>query len=108
MADPPRTTSSITPKSYFFSSTRESFLGYRVAGSYALVLGDPVGPPSDIERTVVEFIAHCHKRGWRVGFHQVGTNSLHIYESLGFRKLRVGDDAIVDLSRFSLTPILFT
>jgi len=90
-------------KSYFFSSTRESFLGYRVAGSYALVLGDPVGPPEDLERTIVQFVAHCHKRGWRVGFHQVGASNLHVYESMGFRKLRVGDDAIVDLSKFSLT-----
>lgn len=90
-------------KSYFFSSTRESFLGYRVAGNYALVLGDPVGPPTDLGRTVTEFVAHCRRRGWRVGFHQVAANCLHVYEALGFRKLRIGDDAIADLTKFSLS-----
>ncbi len=90
-------------KSYFFSSSRQSFLGYRVAGSYALVLGDPVGPDNDLEETIREFVAFCQKRGWRVGFHQVGSGCLRIYEALGFRKLKVGDDAVVDLSTFSLT-----
>jgi len=90
-------------KSYFFSSTRQSFLGYRVAGHYALVLGDPVGPENDAGATIVEFLAFCQKRGWRVGFHQVGAGCLQVYESLGFRKLKVGDDAIVDLSAFSLS-----
>ena len=90
-------------KSYFFSSSRRSFLGYRVAGSYALVLGDPVGPDNDLEQTIREFVAFCQKRGWRVGFHQVGSRCLEIYEALGFRKLKVGDDAVVDLSTFSLT-----
>lgn len=90
-------------KSYFFSSTRQSFLGYRVAGHYALALGDPVGPDDDLTATIGEFVEFCEKRGWRVGFHQVGAEFLGVYESLGFRKLKVGDDAIVDLSRFSLT-----
>ena len=90
-------------KSIFFSSGRQSFLGYRVAGSYALVLGDPVGPENNLAATVDEFISFCEKRGWRVGFHQVGAAALPVYEALGFRKLKVGDDAIVDLSGFSLT-----
>jgi phosphatidylglycerol lysyltransferase len=90
-------------KTYFFSSTRQSFLGYRVAGHYALVLGDPVGPENDAGATIVEFLEFCQKRGWRVGFHQVGAGCLQVYESLGFRKLKVGDDAIVDLSAFSLS-----
>lgn len=90
-------------KSYFFSSSRRSFLGYRVAGSYALVLGDPVGPEDDQGQTIREFVAFCQKCGWRVGFHQVGAGCLRIYEALGFRTLKVGDDAVVDVSTFSLS-----
>ncbi len=89
-------------KSYFFSSSKRSFLGYRVSRSYAIVFGDPVGPAEDRGATIGEFVAHCQKRGWRVGFHQVGDEFMHVYEGLGFRKLKVGDDAIVDLSTFSL------
>jgi phosphatidylglycerol lysyltransferase len=90
-------------KSYFFSASGQSFLGYRVAGNFALVLGDPVGPEEDLAPTIREFVAHCQKRGWRVGFHQAGAGCLPVYESLGFRKLKLGDDAIVDLTQFSLS-----
>lgn len=89
-------------KSYFFSSTRKSFVSYRVSGHYALVLGDPVGPEDDLEATIREFITFCQEHGWRVGFHQVGAGHLPLYEALGFRRLKVGDDAIVDLNKFSL------
>lgn len=90
-------------KSYFFSSNRQCFLGYRVAGHYALALGDPVGPESELESTVTEFRDYCRGHGWRVGFHQVSADHLPIYEGLGFHRLKVGDDAIVDLSKFGLT-----
>jgi phosphatidylglycerol lysyltransferase len=89
-------------KSYFFSKSRQSFLGYRVAGNFALVLGDPVGPESDRRDTIAQFAAFCQSRGWHAGFHQVSAESLATYRELGFRSLKVGDDAIVDLSKFSL------
>lgn len=89
-------------KSYFFSASRRSFLGYRVNNHYALVLGDPVGPAEELESTIEEFVGFCHRQGWRVGFHQVGPSGLPVYEALGFRKLKVGQDAIVHLARFSL------
>ena len=89
-------------KSYFFSSNRNAFLAYRVAGNYALVLGDPVGPETELRATVDQFTDFCRKRGWRVGFHQVSGDHLHIYEALGFHRLKVGDDAIVDVAGFAL------
>ncbi|HBY62064.1 MAG TPA: hypothetical protein DEH78_19770, partial [Solibacterales bacterium] len=90
-------------KSYFFSASRQSFLGYRVAGNYALALGDPVGPGSETPGVIAEFRDFCRAHGWRVGFHQVGADHLAAYEALGFQKLKVGDDAIVDLTKFTLT-----
>lgn len=89
-------------KSYFFSSNRQSFIGYRVAGRYALALGDPVGPQTEFAATISEFRDFCQARGWRVGFHQVSAEHLASYEALGFQRLKVGDDAIVDLDRFCL------
>lgn len=89
-------------KSYFFTANRQSFLGYRVSGHYALVLGDPVGPESELAAAVTEFRDYCRQRGWRVGFHQVSADHLPVYEALGFQRLKVGDDAIVDLDKFTL------
>ena len=89
-------------KTYYFSPDKQCFVGYRVAGNYALVLGDPVGPESEIQAAVAGFTGFCRARGWRVGFHQVSAEHLPVYEALGFHRLKVGDDAIVDLDKFTL------
>ena len=89
-------------KSLFFSRGDRSFIAYRVANDFALTLGDPVGPEEDLPAAIEQFIDMCRRRGWRVGFHQVRGNHLHLYKNLGFRGLRIGDEAVVDLDRFSL------
>lgn len=90
-------------KSYFFTSNGRSFVGYRVAGHFALALGDPVGPGTELAASVTEFRDFCRQRGWRAGFHQVSGEHLSVYEALGFQWLKVGDDAIVDIENFTLT-----
>jgi phosphatidylglycerol lysyltransferase len=89
-------------KTLFFSPSRRAFLAYRVAGSHAVVLGDPVGPEEEIKNTIQSFMVLCEESDWRLGFHQTLPDFLPIYRSLGFKKLKIGDDAIVDLTRFSL------
>jgi phosphatidylglycerol lysyltransferase len=89
-------------KSLFFSPGGHSFLAYRVAGNYALVLGDPVGPDDEAEATIRQFLHFCRRRGWRVGFHQVPAARLELYRKLGFRHVRIGEDALVDLASFTL------
>lgn len=89
-------------KSYFFSPSRQSFIAYRVGANYALALADPVGPEEEMEATIRGFVAFCQEHDWGVAFHQVLPNFLPVYKNLGLRKLKVGEDAIVDLSRFSL------
>ncbi len=89
-------------KSLYFSPSGRGFLGYRVAAGYAIVLGDPVGPPDEIEPLIVDFEAMCRENDWGLAFYQTPFETLALYERLGFRKLKVGEDAIVDLTAFSL------
>ncbi len=89
-------------KSYFFSPSHRCFLAYRVAGNVALTLGDPVGPEEELESTVREFLEMCGENGWGVGFHQTLPDFLRVYQDLRLKKLKIGDDAIVDLASFSL------
>ncbi len=88
--------------SFFFSHSGEAFIAYQVGGHFALVLGDPVGPEDEIGPTIASFIEYCRERGWGVGFHQVGPQYLMHYLRLGLRRIKIGDEAIVDLTRFSL------
>ena len=89
-------------KSYFFSRSQQSFISFRVGGGYAVVLGDPVGPGSEIEPIIQQFIEYCTNNDWRVAFHQTLPDFLPVYKKLGFRKIKIGDDAIVDLTTFNL------
>lgn len=89
-------------KTYFFSPSQQCYLAYRVGGGYAVVLGDPVGPDEEIEPTIRSFVEYCANNDWRTIFHQALPDFLPIYKKLGFRKLKIGDDAVVDLPSFSL------
>jgi phosphatidylglycerol lysyltransferase len=89
-------------KTFFFSDSRQCYISFRVGGGYAVVLGDPVGPEEEIEPIVRRFVEYCANNDWRVAFHQTLPDFLPIYRKLGFRKLKIGDDAVVDLTGFSL------
>ncbi len=89
-------------KSLFFSQSGRSFLAYRVANGFALTLGDPVGPEDETLSTIQEFLEMCRRHGWRAGFHQVRGDRLPLYQTLGLRGLKIGDEAVVDLTHFTL------
>jgi phosphatidylglycerol lysyltransferase len=89
-------------KSFFFTSTQNSFIAYRVGNNCAITLGDPVGPPLEINIVIRDFTSFCSENDWTIGLYQVLPDFLAIYEQLGFKKLKVGDDAIVALDEFNL------
>jgi phosphatidylglycerol lysyltransferase len=89
-------------KSYFFNRSQNAFLAYRVANNFAVVLADPVGPEEGIEGIVRDFAATCGENDWGLAFYQTLPDFLPVYEKLGFRRLKIGDDAVVDLNDFSL------
>jgi phosphatidylglycerol lysyltransferase len=89
-------------KSYFFPASRRSVIAYRVADGTAIALGDPVGPEADIQQTVDEFLQMCQQNGWTVAFYQTLPDFVPVYRHLRLKKLKIGDDAMVDLPQFSL------
>jgi len=89
-------------KSYFFSPLGRCVIAYRVASSVAIALGDPVGVNTEIEMTVRAFLQACRTKGWEPAFYQTLPDLLPLYRQQGLRKLKIGDDAIVNLPQFSL------
>jgi phosphatidylglycerol lysyltransferase len=89
-------------KSHFFSENRQAFLAYRVAGGVAISLGDPIGPPQKMYDVLREFIHFCTENDWSPAFYQTTPDYLFTYRGLGLHKLKIGDDAVVDLTAFSL------
>jgi lysylphosphatidylglycerol synthetase-like protein (DUF2156 family) len=70
-------------KSYFFSPSGKTFLAYRVVNGIALISGDPIGAPEEIEELVREFRRVAHVRGWRCAILASSANLLPLYRSRG-------------------------
>ena len=91
------------PKSYFFSPSGQCVIAYAVANNIAVSLGDPVGNEAEIEVTARKFLRVCMEKGWSVAFYKTCSDFLPIYRRMRLRKLKIGDDAIIDVSEFSLS-----
>jgi lysyl-tRNA synthetase class 2 len=89
-------------KSWFFSPTRRSFLAYRVVGGVALVSGDPVGDEAELPALVEEFARLCRSRGWRLAVLGGSDRLRPLYARLGLRSVKIGDEAVLRTSDFSL------
>jgi phosphatidylglycerol lysyltransferase len=89
-------------KSYFFSPSHNCFIAFRVEANVAIALGDPVGPEDELGEVVRTFMKLCDENDWTVVFHQTLPDFLPLYERYGFRRLKIGDEGIVDLNEFRL------
>lgn len=91
-------------KLFFFSTDRQSVICYGVRRAVAVVLGDPVAPDrTAFQQVLLEFLDYCDANAWRVAFHQVGPEHLPEYRSAGLISLKIGEDAIVDLTAWDLS-----
>jgi len=88
-------------KQYFFSSGG-SVISYVLENRVALILGDPIGPCEDIPAAISAFQKLCAPNDWISAFYQVLPDSLNLYKSAGYEVLPLGQEAVVDLSAFTL------
>lgn len=88
-------------KSYFFSTDSNCSIAYKTVGSVALALGDPVGVDQGLEAVTRSFNLFCADNGWEVAFHQAQPALLPMYHRLGLQSIKIGEEAIVDLDRFT-------
>jgi lysyl-tRNA synthetase class 2 len=89
-------------KSLFFTPSGRAFLAYRVVGGTAIVSGDPVGDEGEFDGLLAEFRRVARSRGWRFAVVGVSTEHLPLYQRLGMRSIKLGDEAVVIPSEFSL------
>ena len=89
-------------KHHLFSADGEAFLGYKVVGSVAIVLGEPVGDPGACQQVVGLFLERCRLNGWLPAFHQVTPAGVALLTELGLKALKIGEEAVIDVTSFSL------
>jgi phosphatidylglycerol lysyltransferase len=86
----------------FFFSAHGTLISHVVENRVALALGDPIGPPEDISSSIEEFKSYCAPNDWLTAFYQIVPTYLDVYKSAGYETLMLGEEAIVDLSKFTL------
>jgi phosphatidylglycerol lysyltransferase len=89
-------------KALLFDESRAGFLMYGVRGCTWVALGDPVGPEVTRRDLVRRFLERCDDYAGRPVFYQVGKDSLHHFADFGLTFVKLGEEARVPLSGFSL------
>ncbi len=90
-------------KALFFNAARTAGLAYRVAGEVAVVAGDPIGPAEEVPALLDEFRRFCQPQGWLPAFYQVLPEMVPLYRTRGFKVLKIGEEALLDLPSFTLS-----
>jgi phosphatidylglycerol lysyltransferase len=90
-------------KFYYFSPSRQTVIAYVARGRGAIALGDPIGPVADRQEAIVGFQEFCERNDWQPAFYQTLPDELDLYNNLGFRCLKIGEEGIVDLQNFTLS-----
>jgi lysyl-tRNA synthetase class 2 len=80
-----------------------AWVSYKPVGSVALAAGDPVGPPDRWPGAVTAFLATAARQGRTVAVLGCGAAAAAVYRAAGLACVYVGDEAVLDLDRFSLT-----
>lgn len=89
-------------KSYFFSKDKDAMLMYGVSGSSWIVMGNPIGPKERWSSLVWDFRSLADRSGARTVFYEVNVEALPILLETGLQVIKLGEQARIDLKKFSL------
>ncbi len=87
-------------KQWFFH--RDSLVAYAIYSGICLVSPDPIGPMAEQEQVWGAFRRFADDRGWVVTVMGASEHWLPIYRATGMHDIYIGDEAVVDVQRFSL------
>lgn len=88
------------PKRYFTSPRVDGFIAYQIRAGVPVIGGDPVCDPNDGHALLKEFDAAMNGRP--VCAYQVSPELLRAYRCAGFEDVQIGNEAIFDLTSFTL------
>ena len=90
-------------KFIFFNESRTAFISFKVTRHFAIVLEDPVSETlSDKIEIIKTFEARCIANGFITAYYRVPENSLEMYKALGKKFLPIGEEAVLNLTTFSM------
>ena len=88
-------------KNYYFSPSGKTVIAYVPKGRGAIALGDPIGEPEDLKDAIIGYSYFCELNDWYPAFYQTLPDNLNLYKTLGFKAVKIGEEAVVDLHSFT-------
>ena len=79
-----------------------TLVSYRPVGTVALAAGDPLGPAQEWPRAARAFLAQAATQGRIAAVLGCGQRAAKVWAAAGLTTLYLGDEAVLDLDRFSL------
>jgi phosphatidylglycerol lysyltransferase len=89
-------------KALLFDDERRAFVMYGVQGRTWVALGDPVGPSDHLNAVIRLFLERCDDFGGIPVFYEITPVHLHRYADFGLTFVKLGEEAKVELQRFTL------
>ena len=89
-------------KYLFWNAQRNAFIMYAITHQFWIAMGDPVGKPEAIEELLYQFLEQADRHGAKIVFYQASTVWLPSYLDLGLSLFKLGEEARIDLSTFTL------
>ncbi len=89
-------------KAIMLSDDRNAFVMFGISGGSWLAFGGPVGDPDAAEEVAFTFVDAARRAGARPVFYEIGPETVPLMLDLGMVLHKMGEEAVVDLTRFSL------
>jgi Uncharacterized conserved protein len=89
-------------KKYFFSKLTEGVIAYTVANGVAVCVSEPICDAKDGTILISEFMNFCRENNLSICFCQASDKFWPEFESLGFGRVKYGDEAMFRLSEYNL------
>ncbi|HET8726466.1 MAG TPA: bifunctional lysylphosphatidylglycerol flippase/synthetase MprF [Alphaproteobacteria bacterium] len=89
-------------KALLFGDSDDGFLMYGVRGMNWIALSDPIGDRAHQAELIWRFRELCDRNGARPAFYGVRASTLPLYLDVGLIPVKLGDQACVKLSGFTL------
>ena len=90
-------------KLLFISKSKNSFLAYRLVGTYAVVLENPVAANlQEMKDCLLAFETFCYECGLKSIYYRVLEHDVPMYNSLDKKHFFIGQEGVVNITDFSL------
>ena len=93
----------LNDKSYFYSpSGIDGVIAYVVRTNVAIAASDAICDPSNFYKFISEYKNFCKEQKWQCCFQSITERSKNVLQEMGFTLIKIGEEPIFDLNKFSL------